>query len=312
LFPEPRLGPQQQRQLRSGAAIASSNHPYIFLARPRTNGDGHEVQGFKVVQIADNDDDDADDNPVNNVNKESNNDDDDIDDAKEDDDDEEEQDNSVDNADDDDDEASFELNDDDADDDENENDINDVASNIVFLRSRVPHSPRLRSQLKNQNPVQSSTFGNRASQFNAQLVLKNAKPTNMMVSREHAGAIMVPDGFIEIEGQSVVDEKTGKTALLVPRAALEAIPDGSVVALVESSADESEEARANRVIVRRRRKGSRRNVRRRQGGNRRRQGGNRRRRRGGNRRQNVRVYQVGGATRRRGSRRGGRPVVLQG
>ncbi|XP_017464092.1 PREDICTED: trigger factor-like, partial [Rhagoletis zephyria] len=132
----PRLGPQQQRQLRSGAAIASSNHPYIFLARPRTNGDGHEV----------------------NVNKESNNDDDDIDDAKEDDDDEEEQDNSVDNADDDDDEASFELNDDDADDEENENNVNDVASNIVFLRSRVPHSPRLRSQLKNQNPVQSSTF----------------------------------------------------------------------------------------------------------------------------------------------------------
>ncbi|EDX16968.1 GD16625 [Drosophila simulans] len=77
----------------------------------------------------------------------------------------------------------------------------------------------------------------------------------MMVNRDQAGAIMVPDGIIEIEGQSVLDEKTGKAALLVPRAALDAIPDGAVVALMErsaSSADEIEEERANRVVVRRR------------------------------------------------------------
>ncbi|XP_030245707.1 uncharacterized protein LOC108655655 [Drosophila navojoa] len=135
-------------------------------------------------------------------------------------------------------------------------------------------------------------------------------PTQMMVARDQAGAIMVPDGIIEIEGQSVVDEKTGKAALLVPRAALDAIPDGAVVALMERSASDSSvgEERANRVIVRRRKNAGRRNVRRRRRGGRpvRRRAGGRRRR--GNRR-NVRVIRPGG-NRRRGNQR--RRVALQG
>ncbi|XP_013115701.1 protein SDA1 homolog [Stomoxys calcitrans] len=129
--------------------------------------------------------------------------------------------------------------------------------------------------------------------------VKNAKTTPMMVSRETAGAIMVPDEIIEIEGQSVIDEKTGKPALLLPRSVLDSIPDGSVVALMERPDEgrSSEEERANRVVVRRRRKGSRRNVKRRRGNGRRRRRGNRRR---PNKR--VRVMRVGG-NRRRGNRR---------
>nr|XP_017030153.1 uncharacterized protein LOC108080081 [Drosophila kikkawai] len=153
------------------------------------------------------------------------------------------------------------------------------------------------------------------------------KKTQMMVARDQAGAIMVPDGIIEIEGQSVLDEKTGKAALLVPRAALDAIPDGAVVALMERSAssstghsdsDEIEEERANRVVVRRRKNSGRRNIRRR-GVNarrrrrpvqRRRRGGNR----GGNRRRNVRVIRPGGSGNRRrgGNQRRRGQVVYQG
>lgn len=137
---------------------------------------------------------------------------------------------------------------------------------------------------------------------NTVAIIKNAKSTQMLVPKEQAGSIMVPDGLIEIEGQSVIDEKTGQESLLVPRAALDAIPDGSVVALLERNADADSdvaEERANRVIVRRRRKGARRNVRRRGGkrGNRRRRrrrGGKRRNRKGGNR------------NRRRRRRRGGK------
>ncbi|XP_017009042.2 uncharacterized protein [Drosophila takahashii] len=145
----------------------------------------------------------------------------------------------------------------------------------------------------------------------------------MMVQRDQAGAIMVPDGIIEIEGQSVLDEKTGKAALLVPRAALDAIPDGAVVALMERSAspsanDEVEEERANRVIVRRRKNNGRRNIRRRGISNnnrRRRRPAQRRRRTGGNRRRNVRVIRPqggGGGNRRRGNQRRRGQVVLQG
>lgn len=287
---------------------------------PRNNGNGHDVQGFKVVEIDDDDDDQA-TATVNKMKIQNNGD------SEEDDDDDVRKNNAVNDDDDDDDEeeqvvhnGNVEVNDDDDDDfeyndddgEEDDDDEHDLSNNLVYLRSRAPHTPRVRSQAtKNQGTV-ISTDGNRVGQLNAQLVLKNAKPTNMMVSREHAGAIMIPDGVIEIEGQSVVDEKTGKTALLVPRAALDAIPDGSVVALMESPESESEEARANRVFVRRRRKGSRRNVVRRGGGKRRRGGGNRRRRRG-SKRKNVRVYQVGGGSnRRRVNRRGRRPVVLQG
>ncbi|KAH8368016.1 hypothetical protein KR084_005721 [Drosophila pseudotakahashii] len=149
----------------------------------------------------------------------------------------------------------------------------------------------------------------------------------MMVQRDQAGAIMVPDGIIEIEGQSVLDEKTGKAALLVPRAALDAIPDGAVVALMErsaspspspSAADEVEEERANRVVVRRRKNNGRRNIRRRGISNnnrRRRRPAQRRRRTGGNRRRNVRVIRPqggGGGNRRRGNQRRRGQVVLQG
>ncbi|KMZ07998.1 uncharacterized protein Dsimw501_GD16625 [Drosophila simulans] len=163
----------------------------------------------------------------------------------------------------------------------------------------------------------------------------------MMVNRDQAGAIMVPDGIIEIEGQSVLDEKTGKAALLVPRAALDAIPDGAVVALMErsaSSADEIEEERANRVVVRRRKNNGRRNgpfqrfnrqgsvltstqtaygVQKHRGINsnnirRRRRPAQRRRRVGGNRRRNVRVIRPQGGNRRRGNQRRRGQVVLQG
>ncbi|XP_016942170.3 uncharacterized protein [Drosophila suzukii] len=141
----------------------------------------------------------------------------------------------------------------------------------------------------------------------------------MMVQRDQAGAIMVPDGIIEIEGQSVLDEKTGKAALLVPRAALDAIPDGAVVALMERSAstgDEIEEERANRVVVRRRKNNGRRNIRRRgintNNVRRRRRPAQRRRRAGGNRRRNVRVGRPQGGNRRRGNQRRRGQVVLQG
>ncbi|XP_043660572.1 histone-lysine N-methyltransferase SETD1B [Drosophila teissieri] len=141
----------------------------------------------------------------------------------------------------------------------------------------------------------------------------------MLVNRDQAGAIMVPDGIIEIEGQSVLDEKTGKAALLVPRAALDAIPDGAVVALMErsaSSSDEIEEERANRVVVRRRKNNGRRNIRRRGISNnnvrRRRRPAQRRRRAGGNRRRNVRVIRPQGGNRRRGNQRRRGQVVLQG
>ncbi|EDV45693.1 uncharacterized protein LOC6550688 [Drosophila erecta] len=142
----------------------------------------------------------------------------------------------------------------------------------------------------------------------------------MMVNRDQAGAIMVPDGIIEIEGQSVLDEKTGKAALLVPRAALDAIPDGAVVALMErsaSTADEVEEERANRVVVRRRKNNGRRNIRRRGINNnirqrRRRPSPQRRRQVGGNRRRNVRVIRPQGGNRRRGNQRRRGQVVLQG
>lgn len=140
----------------------------------------------------------------------------------------------------------------------------------------------------------------------------------MMVNRDQTGAIMVPDGIIEIEGQSVLDEKTGKAALLVPRAALDAIPDGAVVALMErsaSSVDEIEEERANRVVVRRRKNNGRRNIRRRGINNnniRRRRPAQRRRRVGGNRRRNVRVIRPQGGNRRRGNQRRRGQVVFQG
>ncbi|EDW57991.2 uncharacterized protein Dvir_GJ15291 [Drosophila virilis] len=162
-----------------------------------------------------------------------------------------------------------------------------------------------------------SGLGRKSSAVSGQQLLKNAKPTQMMVARDQAGAIMVPDGIIEIEGQSVVDEKTGKAALLVPRAALDAIPDGAVVALMERSAGESDvgEERANRVIVRRRKTGGRRNVQRRRRGGRpvRRRSGVRRRGAGPNRRRNVRVIRPSGNRRRAGiQRRRGGQVMLQG
>jgi len=105
----------------------------------------------------------------------------------------------------------------------------------------------------------------------------------------------------------------------VPRAALDAIPDGAVVALMERSAsagDEIEEERANRVVVRRRKNNGRRNIRRRgintNNVRRRRRPAQRRRRAGGNRRRNVRVGRPQGGNRRRGNQRRRGQVVLQG
>ncbi|XP_067635570.1 uncharacterized protein [Eurosta solidaginis] len=296
---EPGPGDQLQRQLRSGAVVALRNQPYLFLTVPRVNGNGHAIQGFKVV--GSDDDDEVDEkSPVNSANDENEAD------ASDDDDNDDEEmqrdDEDVSN----DDNAEHE-NDDDNNDDDDENIENDVTNNLMYLRSRIPNTPRVRSQLTNQVSTMAMIKKNRVSQLNAQLVLKNAKPTNMMVSRENAGAIMVPDGFIEIEGQTVVDEKTGKTSLLVPRNVLDAIPEGSVVALVDGSAQDLEEARANRVIVRRRRKGSRRNVVRRGGGGNR---GNRRRQGGGQRRR-VQVYRIGVVNNGR-RRRVRRPVLWQG
>ncbi|KAH8241630.1 hypothetical protein KR038_000555 [Drosophila bunnanda] len=204
---------------------------------------------------------------------------------------------------------------DDDDDDEDQDDEEELEHQLGlnFARSGLGHR---RQQLEEDDAEQDDD----QEQQHQQLL---PKKTQMMVARDQAGAIMVPDGIIEIEGQSVLDEKTGKAALLVPRAALDAIPDGAVVALMERSAsghsgsDEVEEERANRVVVRRRKNNGRRNIRRR-GTNvrrrrrpvqRRRRGGNR----GGNRRRNVRVIRPGGGNRRRGGnqRRRGQ-VVYQG
>lgn len=280
----------QQRQLRQQQQ--KLQHPYLFFSVPRGRANaGAVVQGFEVVEDLDDvesdaDDDDDDDN--NNDNKmplrrlQHNLDDDDDDDDQQ--------------MADDDDDVEFELplqrgfarnghivllNDDD--DEQDDDDEEDTHLPVMMAKS----SP-----------------ARKASGVSGQQLLKNAKPTQMMVARDQAGAIMVPDGIIEIEGQSVVDEKTGKAALLVPRAALDAIPDGAVVALMERSAGDASvgEERANRVIVRRRKNGGRRNVQRRRRGGRpvRRRAGGRRRR--GNRR-NVRVIQAGGNRRRGGQRR---------
>lgn len=297
---EPRV--QQHRGL---AASERGSHPYLFLTVPRGRGGGSVVQGFEVLE------EDIDDKPnaVNAVD-----DDDDTDDAENDDDDDDDNDNEpivgfVQNG-----NSRAALSDEDiedeAQDDDDDNDDEMDANLVQVVGQPKPNAP---------------------TQTNLQMILQNAKPTQMMVSKEHAGAIMVPDGIIEIEGQRIIDENTGKAALLVPREALDAIPDGSVVALMERSAGdlsaEEEEERANRVIVRRRRRGSRRNVRRRGGQRvrRRRVNNNNNRNRNGNRnkkrrrvnRRNVRVVRKGNNNRRRrnGNRRrrnGNRPVVIQG
>ncbi|KAH8238641.1 hypothetical protein KR032_012218 [Drosophila birchii] len=202
------------------------------------------------------------------------------------------------------------------DDDEDEEEELEHQLGLNFARSGLAYR---RQELEEDDAEQDDDQEQQQQQQQQQQVLP--KKTQMMVARDQAGAIMVPDGIIEIEGQSVLDEKTGKAALLVPRAALDAIPDGAVVALMERSAssgdsDEIEEERANRVVVRRRKNNGRRNIRRR-GTNarrrrrpvqRRRRGGNR----GGNRRRNVRVIRPGGNRRRGGNQRRRGQVVLQG
>ncbi|XP_064556755.1 uncharacterized protein LOC135441186 [Drosophila montana] len=302
-LPEPRL---QQRQLRQQL---QQKHPYLFFTVPRGRANaGAVVQGFEVVEepedLDNDDDDDAEsDIPVRRLQH---------------------------NADDD-------LNDDDDDDDLADDDDDDDFDALPARRgvsfARNGHLVLLNGGDNVDNDVDDeqdddedthlpvvlakSGLGRKPSAVSGQQLLKNAKPTQMMVARDQAGAIMVPDGIIEIEGQSVVDEKTGKAALLVPRAALDAIPDGAVVALMERSAGESDvgEERANRVIVRRRKTGGRRNVQRRRRGGRpvRRRSGGRRRGTGGNRRRNVRVIRPGGNRRRAGvQRRRGGQIMLQG
>ncbi|TDG39831.1 hypothetical protein AWZ03_013751 [Drosophila navojoa] len=293
-LPEARL--QQRQLLRQQQKL---QHPYLFFSVPRGRANaGAVVQGFEVVEDLDelendDDDDDADEGssslPLRRL-----------------------QHNFADDDDDDDDQ----MMDDDDDDDDNV-DVLPVQRGFarngqVVLLNDEDDEQDAEDDEDAQLPVllAKPSAGRKASGVSGQQLLKNAKPTQMMVARDQAGAIMVPDGIIEIEGQSVVDEKTGKAALLVPRAALDAIPDGAVVALMERSASDSSvgEERANRVIVRRRKNAGRRNVRRRRRGGRpvRRRAGGRRRR--GNRR-NVRVIRPGG-NRRRGNQR--RRVALQG
>ncbi|XP_030386676.1 SAGA-associated factor 73 [Scaptodrosophila lebanonensis] len=277
---EPRIQ-QQQRSALGGqrVGLSASQHPYFFLGLPRGRANaGAVVQGFEIVEQNDDDDDFL----------------------NEDDDDDS----------DDDEEESTQKDDDGEDSSDGDGSLDDIP---VLPKSRRPQ-PVNGERLTRTATNQADTA---AGVQQLQQVVKAAKPTHMMVARDQAGAIMVPDGIIEIEGQSVVDEKTGKSALLVPRAALDAIPDGSVVALMERATaravgEGEEEERANRVIVRRRRTGGRRKVRRRRtGGIRRRPGGGKRRRRG-NKRRNVRVIRP---TRRRGNGRrrrtgGVRPIVV--
>ncbi|KAH8411486.1 hypothetical protein KR215_005335 [Drosophila sulfurigaster] len=305
--PEPRQLRQQQQQLRQ--QLQHLQHPYLFLSVPRGRANaGAVVQGFEIVE-----------EPEDDIDHLGNDDDDDEDDdaaVQHDDDDEE---------DDDEDEHEAHLqrglslarngqlvllkNDAEQDDDDDDEQDDDEQDNVA---------PQLPLVLAKPGLARKSVAG----AAKAQPLLKNAKPTQMMVARDQAGAIMVPDGIVEIEGQSIVDEKTGKAALLVPRAALDAIPDGAVVALMErSSATDAlaavGEERANRVIVRRRKNAGRRNVvRRRRGGRRpvqRRRRGGQRRRGGNNRRRNVRVVRPNG-NRRRGNvqRRRGGQVMFQG
>ncbi|XP_065363501.1 serine/threonine-protein kinase rio2 [Calliphora vicina] len=293
-------------QIQKGVA---GPNPYIFLTVPKGRSQAL-VQGFEVIEendnktdnkkpIDENDDEEEADNDEENMSEdtdENDDDDDDNDDVQMDDD------NDVDN-DEEEIKDSLEKNTEEYDDaDDNEDDDDDDLDNVMNMNLK----------LRKSHP-----------QF------KEAKSTQMMVSREHAGAILVPDQIIEIEGQSVIDENTGKPALLLPRAILDSIPDGSVVALMERSAedetDAEAEARANRVIVRRRRKGARRNIKRRRGGNNRRvvnrrivkrpavnrrgvnrRGVNRRvvKKRGGNKR--------GGNKRRRNNKRNNVRVVRRG
>ncbi|SPP88517.1 uncharacterized protein LOC117590251 [Drosophila guanche] len=306
---EPRL--QQRQLLRQSQQSQQSQqqHPYLFLSIPRgLPNAGAVVKGFEIVEEADDDDADQD----NEMLRQPQDDDEDIDDDEQ-------------------------FHDDDDDEDELEHQLGlNFARHGQLVLLNNPNSRRNNFQQDEDlvdddseddddeplpavgNLRKTPNLSLNLNQANGQQLLKNAKATQMVIPRDQAGAIMVPDGIIEIEGQSVIDEKTGKAALLVPRAALDAIPDGAVVALMERSsgvaaADAIEEERANRVIVRRRKNNGRRNVRRR-GSNsrRRRRGGNRRRRVGGNRRPNVHVIRPTGNRQRAGQRRRGGQVVLQG
>lgn len=282
------------------------------MPRGRANA-GAVVQGFEIVE----EDDDDDDDEFNDAQLQHNDDDDD--------DDEVEDERAAANDDDDDDDDIDELlparrglslarngqlvllNDNEQDDEQDDDDDDDEQA--------LPKS--VAAKTRKTLPV---------GAVHGQPLLKTAKPTQMMVARDQAGAIMVPDGIVEIEGQSVVDEKTGKAALLVPRAALDAIPDGAVVALMERSAGSDvpaiEQERANRVIVRRRKNNGRRNAQRRRRPVQQRRrvnaGGQRRRRvnvNGGNRRRgnpNVRVIRPNNRRRGNAQRRRGGQVMLQG
>lgn len=301
---EPRL---QQRQLRQQQQLQKQQHPYLFLTVPRGRANaGAVVQGFEIVE----EDDDDDDDEFNDARLHR------------------------DDDDDDDDEQAVEDDDDDDDeDDEANDDIDELPARRGLSLARNGQLVLLNDNEQNDDlvdvqPLPKSAAARKtlpAGPVRGQPQLKTAKPTQMMVARDQAGAIMVPDGIVEIEGQSVVDEKTGKAALLVPRAALDAIPDGAVVALMERSADDVpaiEQERANRVIVRRRKNNGRRNAQRRRRPVQRRRvnGGGQRRRRvnvnaNANRRRgnsNVRVVRPGNRRRGNVQRRRGGQVMLQG
>ncbi|XP_075158190.1 uncharacterized protein LOC142231468 [Haematobia irritans] len=255
------------------AGVAGPN-PYIFLTVPRGRSRS-SIQGFEVIasDLADDDDeDDADeDEPVKQKNSKQT------------------------------------MNGKDQDDDDEDEDMDMANSMEEQMANEDEEGEDMTADVMKDFEIVETIKKNQRSGA----PMKNAKNTQMMISRDTAGAIMVPEEIIEIEGQSVIDEKTGKPALLLPRSILDSIPDGSVVALMERGVEgraSEEEERANRVIVRRRRKGSRRNVKRGRRGNRRRRRGGKRRR--SNRRKNVRVVSVGGNRRRRRGNR--RRVVYQG
>lgn len=278
-FSEPKI-PQRGviHQIKRGVA---GPNPYIFLTVPKGRSQTL-VQGFEVIEDDNDNNNDDDDDDSNDMHK------------------------NVPVNNDDDEEENEENNDDDQqdDDDDDQENHDTLPKNVVEEEDDNDDD--------DEEEIHDVMNMNKSKQQ-----IKNAKNTQMMISREHAGAIMVPDQVIEIEGQSVIDEKTGKPALLLPRAILDSIPDGSVVALMERSDEPSEEGRANRVMVRRRRKGARRNVKRRRNGanNKRRRvnrrGGNKRRR--VNKRKNVRGGNRRGNRRRNNRRKNNRRrVVYQG
>lgn len=278
---EPRQQTARQRKpfrQVTASGLVSNNHPYLFLNVPQSRSGGY-IKGFEVLNVEDDDDENA-PNYFEVV------DDDAADDGEamsqdnhykempyfENDDDDDGNENNLDRQ------SMYDA----EDDEENDDDDDDEEEDSAMI-----HIPQRQSSFR---------------RFSQSLDRPLARAQS---------SIMIPDGVMEIEVQSVVDKKTGRTTLLVPRKTLDSIPDDGVAVLLEQSVEsaqvsgsdvDEEEARANRVVVRRRRKGGRR--RRRRGGRR----PNRRRRRGGRRPPRV-IYR---GNRRGSRRRPNRRVIYRG